>query len=91
MLNLRSVVKNLPALAKSIEGAQSRLLHFLNKVHINLYFISPCFHTPLLQLMSDSRLADIEQEIEKHLNDDATVAKVGPEHQSKNLLLIVNS
>ena len=91
MLNLRSVVKNLPALAKSIEGAQSRLLHFLNKVHINLYFTSPYSHTPLLQLMSDSRLADIEQEIEKHLNDDATVAKVGPEHQSKNLLLIVNS
>lgn len=26
--------------------------------------------------MSDSRLADIEQEIEKHLNDDATLAKV---------------
>ncbi|KAK7688084.1 hypothetical protein QCA50_008454 [Cerrena zonata] len=59
MLNLRSVVKNLPALAKSIEGGQSRLLHFLHK------------------LMSDGRLADIEQEIEKHLNDDATLAKGG--------------
>lgn len=26
--------------------------------------------------MSDSRLEDIEQEIAKHLNDDATLAKV---------------
>lgn len=34
MLNLRSVVKNLPALAKSIEGGQSRLLHFLHKVRV---------------------------------------------------------
>lgn len=32
MLNLRSVVKNLPTLAQSIDGGQSKLLHFLQRV-----------------------------------------------------------
>ncbi|CAL1697007.1 unnamed protein product [Somion occarium] len=59
MLNLRSIVKNLPLVANALEGSHSQLLQIVK------------------DMISDSRLEEIEQEIEKHLNDDVTPVKGG--------------
>ncbi|KAG5643810.1 hypothetical protein DXG03_009585 [Asterophora parasitica] len=59
MLNLRSVVKNLPLLQKALEGSQAQLLQIIHN------------------MISDERLAKIEELVSANLNEDGAPAKGG--------------
>lgn len=51
MLNLRSVVKNLPLLQKALEGCQSQLLRIIQEVRLPLPLIFA--HSFLFQSVDD--------------------------------------
>lgn len=75
MLDLRNVVRNLPALQKALEGSQSQLLRIIHEVcgaSLQSRLLTECY-----QMLSDERLAKIEHLVCTSLNEDGAPAKVG--------------
>lgn len=77
MLNLRGVVRHLPALQKALIGSKSELLCIICDVRFwNLQIFMLSRRPP--QMLSDDRLAKIERLVSKSLNEGASLQKVSP-------------
>ena len=82
MLNLRGVVRHLPALQKALIGSKSELLCIICDVRywdLQVFTLSLCHP----QMLSDERLAKIERLISKSLNEGASLQKVNPSDLAK--------
>jgi len=77
MLNLRSVVKNLPLLQKALAGGRSQLLVIIHDVRSYLLFHVFIFtRIARAKMITDGRLSKIESLIDANLNEDVAPAKV---------------
>ena len=82
MLNLRGVVRHLPALHKALIGSKSELLCIIGDVRYwNLRVFTLSQSPP--QMLSDERLAKIERLISESLNEGASLQKVNPSDLTK--------
>ena len=81
MLNLRDVVRHLPALQKALVGSKSELLciicdvRYRNPQVFTLYRCPSPLHP---QMLSDERLAKIERLVSNSLNEGVSLQKVRP-------------
>jgi DNA mismatch repair protein MSH4 len=78
MLNVRNVVRSLPALHSAIQHSKSHLLKIISNVHLFIHrqeVIPELIH---LQMLSDDRISNIEKKVSESLNEDASSSKVRP-------------
>lgn len=76
MLNLKDVIRHLPALQKSLVGSKSELLSIICNVRYGTLAAFSTYAT--LQMLSDERLENVERFVSESLNEDASLQKVCP-------------
>ena len=75
MLNLKDVMRHLPALQKALVGSKSELLSIICNVRDGT--LAAFFKlTQPSQMLSDERLENVERLVSESLNEDASLQKV---------------
>jgi DNA mismatch repair protein MSH4 len=75
MLNLKDVMRHLPALQKALVGSKSELLSIICNVRDGTLAAFLKLTQPS-QMLSDERLENVERLVSESLNEDASLQKV---------------